>query len=260
MVTPAFSGAADFGCFFPCRGSVGQIFVYRGFIGKSMTYVKKQIKKIENPSKSVKEGNSVINVQLKEVARQQGHTLTDIAKATGISMNTLSVLGRGDSNGIQFGTLEKICNFLQITPNDLFGFEPDLYKISIGEQQNSDHSYSAAAFSSDDLAALNRKLSGIDLAQTDKPLAVYVQQPAFNGAGAMLVVGAPLNDTSGVYQWLESLSQRQQINIIQEAFTILRLNPYKDANSHVVALFIMADHSARAYDFLVSEDHKLSLA
>lgn len=61
----------------------------------------------------------MITIRLKEVAKSKGHTLTDIAAATHISMNTLSCLGRGVSNGIQFGTLQKICDFLKCTPNDI---------------------------------------------------------------------------------------------------------------------------------------------
>lgn len=76
----------------------------------------------------------MISIKLKETAKQKGYNLTDIANATHISMNTLSVLGRGDSKGIQFDTLNKICEFLSCTPNDILNFENDALDISMDKQ------------------------------------------------------------------------------------------------------------------------------
>lgn len=76
----------------------------------------------------------MLNVKLKEQAKAKGKTLTDIHNETGISMNTLSVLGRGGSNGIQFDTLEKICVNLSITPSDLLVIEPDKYDVMVSMQ------------------------------------------------------------------------------------------------------------------------------
>ena len=75
----------------------------------------------------------MISIKLKETAKQKGYSLTDIANATHISMNTLSVLGRGDSKGIQFDTLNKICEFLSCTPNDILNFENDSLDISMNK-------------------------------------------------------------------------------------------------------------------------------
>lgn len=42
-----------------------------------------------------------------------------VSDHTGISQNTLSLLNQGKSGGIKFDTLEKLCKFLDCTPNDL---------------------------------------------------------------------------------------------------------------------------------------------
>lgn len=74
-------------------------------------------------------------IDLKEVAKSKGYTLTDIKNNTGISMNTLSLLGRNESKGIQFETLEKICNFLGVTPNDIIKIGDDQYTVLVDQQQ-----------------------------------------------------------------------------------------------------------------------------
>lgn len=74
----------------------------------------------------------LITIRLKEIAREKGYTLTQIASATKISMNTLSVLGRGESKGIQFDTLDKICSFLNCKPNDILSFENRSLEIVAG--------------------------------------------------------------------------------------------------------------------------------
>lgn len=202
----------------------------------------------------------MININLKEVAQQKGHTLTDIANATGISMNTLSVMGRGESNGIKFATLEKICNFLGVTPNDLMGYDSNSLILTLAEQPNSDHGYSAAAFTQTEFAHLNRKTLNYDPQELTRPLTVYVQKPAFNSAEYFLFIGAPHNATEISYMWLSALTSKQQENLIQQAFTSLHLNAYKSENSRVVSVFAQLDHTARIYEFSVAEDQTLTPA
>lgn len=76
----------------------------------------------------------MISIKLKELIKQRGRTMTDVAAATGISMNTLSVLGRGESNGIQFETLDKICKELMCTPNDILDFKNSGYEFSMAKR------------------------------------------------------------------------------------------------------------------------------
>lgn len=76
----------------------------------------------------------MITIGLKKIYKDRGRTMSDVADATGISTNTLSVLGRGDSKGIQFDTLDKICKELNCTPNDILNFKNTGYDFSIGKK------------------------------------------------------------------------------------------------------------------------------
>lgn len=49
-----------------------------------------------------------------------------IAKATGIGQKTISALETGASQGIEFGTLAKLCTYLKCTPGDLLVLEDKL--------------------------------------------------------------------------------------------------------------------------------------
>lgn len=46
--------------------------------------------------------------------------VTDVSRGTGLSTNTLYKLYRGDQKKIELNTIEKVCGFLECTPNDLF--------------------------------------------------------------------------------------------------------------------------------------------
>ena len=48
-------------------------------------------------------------------------TQRDVALGTGLSQKTLSALETGASQGVEFGTIAKLCDYLRCTPNDLFG-------------------------------------------------------------------------------------------------------------------------------------------
>lgn len=65
------------------------------------------------------------NIKLKEILRSRYRTMTWLHEKTGISKNTLSLMSNNSSKGIQFDTLEKICNALDITPNDLIDIQQD---------------------------------------------------------------------------------------------------------------------------------------
>ena len=77
----------------------------------------------------------MLKIHLKELLKKRGNTMSELANETGISMSTLSILGRGESKGIQFDTLEKICTFLSVTPSDLLVVEPDKYVVMVPSQK-----------------------------------------------------------------------------------------------------------------------------
>lgn len=62
----------------------------------------------------------MIKFRLKEIMENKGVKISDLNETTGISRNSLSLLINGKSQGIQFDTLEKITNALDINTDDLF--------------------------------------------------------------------------------------------------------------------------------------------
>lgn len=50
-------------------------------------------------------------------------TQAELARRTGISQKQLSALERGKTRGIDFSTLERLCDFFRCTPNELLPVE-----------------------------------------------------------------------------------------------------------------------------------------
>lgn len=61
----------------------------------------------------------MIKVNLKKILKEKGMTLTDLHNVTGITQNALSLFANNKSNGIQYSTLEKIINTLDIEISEL---------------------------------------------------------------------------------------------------------------------------------------------
>lgn len=66
-----------------------------------------------------------VHVLINDVLEDRRKTAYWLAKKTGISYTTLWRLGKGDSKGINFNTLEKICRALDCGPGDLLRIGPD---------------------------------------------------------------------------------------------------------------------------------------
>ena len=49
---------------------------------------------------------------------ERGLKIADLYNATGISKTTLMAIANNNSIGIQFETLDRLCNYLDVTPND----------------------------------------------------------------------------------------------------------------------------------------------
>lgn len=62
-------------------------------------------------------------IKLEKVLKEKSRTRYWLQKETGISFQTIANLVRNDASGIQFETLEKICNALDCTPNDIIAVE-----------------------------------------------------------------------------------------------------------------------------------------
>ncbi len=60
-----------------------------------------------------------IEIQIDDLLKERGRTFYWLAKETGISHTTLWRLKKGKALGINFGTLEGICQALKCQPGDV---------------------------------------------------------------------------------------------------------------------------------------------
>jgi len=67
----------------------------------------------------------MINVRLDYVLLDRRMKLKDLAEATGLAINNLSVLKTNKARAIRFSTLNSICKALNCTPGDLLEYIPD---------------------------------------------------------------------------------------------------------------------------------------
>lgn len=67
----------------------------------------------------------MIEIKLRENLAKKNKTMADLNKETGISKNALSQLANGVSKGIQFNTLEKILDNLEVPIQDLIVYTPN---------------------------------------------------------------------------------------------------------------------------------------
>jgi len=66
-----------------------------------------------------KRGCALIEIRVDELLEERGRTFYWLAKETGISHSTLWRLKKGKSVGINFATLERICQMLSCQPGDV---------------------------------------------------------------------------------------------------------------------------------------------
>ncbi len=67
----------------------------------------------------------MINIRLDYVLLDKRMKLKDLAEATGLAVNNLSVLKTNKARAIRFSTLESICKALNCTPGELLEYVPD---------------------------------------------------------------------------------------------------------------------------------------
>lgn len=71
----------------------------------------------------------MINIRLDYVLLDKRMKLKDLAEATGLALNNLSVLKTNKARAIRFSTLESICKVLKCTPGELLEYIPDKSSI-----------------------------------------------------------------------------------------------------------------------------------
>jgi len=67
----------------------------------------------------------VINIRLDYVLLDRRMKLKDLADATGLAVNNLSILKTNKARAIRFSTLDSLCRVLNCSPGDLLEFIPD---------------------------------------------------------------------------------------------------------------------------------------
>ena len=67
----------------------------------------------------------MINIRLDYVLLDRRMKLKDLAQATGIAVNNLSILKTNKARAIRFSTLNSICKALNCTPAELIEYIPD---------------------------------------------------------------------------------------------------------------------------------------
>ena len=67
----------------------------------------------------------IIKLQIDEVLENLGRSFYWLSKQTGISHSTLWRLKKGKALGINFATLEKICQALECEPGDVLKLDSD---------------------------------------------------------------------------------------------------------------------------------------
>lgn len=67
----------------------------------------------------------MINVRLDYVLLDKRMKLKDLAEATGLAVNNLSVLKTNKARAIRFSTLDSLCKALNCTPGELLEYIPD---------------------------------------------------------------------------------------------------------------------------------------
>jgi putative transcriptional regulator len=72
----------------------------------------------------------MINIRLDYLLLDRRMKLKDLAEATGLAVNNLSVLKTNKARAIRFSTLNSLCKALNCTPGDLIEYIPDNNEIS----------------------------------------------------------------------------------------------------------------------------------
>ncbi|MBQ7923176.1 MAG: helix-turn-helix transcriptional regulator [Clostridia bacterium] len=67
-----------------------------------------------------------IEIHLDEILKSRGMTSKELCRLVGITEANLSILRSGKAKGIRFGTINKICYYLQCDVGDILKFDGNL--------------------------------------------------------------------------------------------------------------------------------------
>ena len=75
-----------------------------------------------------------IEVHLEEILKARGMTSKELCALVGITEANLSVLRSGKAKGVRFGTINRICYFLQCDVGDILKFNGILEEDNYNEE------------------------------------------------------------------------------------------------------------------------------
>lgn len=192
-------------------------------------------------------------INFKKIMLKKKTSITEISKATGISRSTLTLLSNGTSKGIQFDTLEKICYFLDCTPNDLIKIAPDSYSVQVPLQKKNNKWIYALAVKESLIEndCKNNVMYNAD--ENELPFIIRLSQ---NELGfPVCYIGVPLSTEKNVFNLdfnktqkvFSSLTLNQAINICEQSLYIF-LNDYLDKKSFNIfpVIFNSNDNSGKS--------------
>jgi len=80
---------------------------------------------LKNQKRLSKGDLQMINIRLDYVLLDKRMKLKDLAEATGLAVNNLSVLKTNKARAVRFSTLNSLCKALNCTPGELLEYIPD---------------------------------------------------------------------------------------------------------------------------------------
>ena len=86
-----------------------------------------------------------IEVHLEDVLKERGMTSKELCKLVGITEANLSILRSGKAKGVRFGTINRICYFLNCDVGDILRFDGELEEED--EEQEAENSVPVRAAS-----------------------------------------------------------------------------------------------------------------
>ena len=75
-----------------------------------------------------------IRIHLEEILHQRGMTSKELCSLVGITEANLSILRSGRAKGVRFGTINRICYFLQCDVGDILKFDGNLEENDDNEE------------------------------------------------------------------------------------------------------------------------------
>ncbi|MGI8550242.1 MAG: helix-turn-helix domain-containing protein [Dehalococcoidia bacterium] len=74
---------------------------------------------------------SAIHLRLPILRAERGLSQRQLAARAGLRADTISALERGQSNGIQFDTLARLCEVLECQPGEILEIERDSHRLPL---------------------------------------------------------------------------------------------------------------------------------